>query len=197
MTSWDSGRRRALAQLEEHLAAGRVDEDIVPLLDAINSIEGLYTTSSCSGRIQVAASRLPGDKGVMRVIAKWHRAVTPMEVEAVLAATPEPDVWFAVHQPILHVAAKTLELARLVLVTARNAGFKHSGIQGLGGRYMVEIMSMEKLEAPLRLRGIDLVEPPLLPYLVEAADAMLEKAKERLRRLEAAFTQLQAHSGEQ
>ncbi len=188
--SWRAGREKALRQLREHLSRGRVDEDIIPLLDAINSIPWLYTTSSCSGRIQLAASPLPGDKGVMRIIAKWHRPVNPAEVEAALRGTREPDLWLAVHQPILHVAAESLEAGRRVLVLARNTGFKHSGIQGLGGRYMVEIMSMEKMEAPLRLRGVDLIDPALLPYIVEAADKMLRRAKERLRRLEAAFAAL-------
>ncbi len=189
---WAEGREKALRQLREHREQGRVDEDILPLLDAINSVPWLYTTSSCSGRIQLAASPLPGDKGVMRILAKWHRPVNPGEVEAVIRATGEPNLWFAVHQPILHVAAESLEAARRVLVLARNTGFKHSGIQGLGGRYMVEIMSMEKLEAPLRLRGLDLIDPALLPYLVEAADKMLLRAKARLHRLEEAFKELAA-----
>jgi len=35
-------------------------------------MDGYYTTSSCSGRVQVYASRLPGMKFDMVTLGKWH-----------------------------------------------------------------------------------------------------------------------------
>ncbi|RLE61167.1 MAG: hypothetical protein DRJ35_01205 [Thermoprotei archaeon] len=189
-TSWIAGRKKALNQLQEHMSQGRVDEDIIWLLNIINSNQNLYTTSSCSGRIQVAASPLPGDKGIMRILAKWHRKISPIELELVVTSTKEPNIWFAVHPPIFHIAAKDLETAKTVLNIARNNGFKHSGIQGMGKRYIVEIMSMEKLETPLRLNGIEMISVENYPYLVDAANKMLEKAKNRLKPLGDAFLSL-------
>lgn len=156
----------------------------------INRNPDLYTTSSCSGRIQVAASHLPGDKGIMRILAKWHRKISPIELELVVSSTKEPDIWFAVHPPIFHIAAKDLDTAKTVLNMARNNGFKHSGIQGMGKRFIVEIMSMEKLETPLRLKGVEIIPMENYPYLVDVANKMLEKAKRRLKPLGEAFLSL-------
>ena len=193
--SWILGKKKALEQLKRHLEEGRVDSDIVWLLEIINRHPGLYTTSSCSGRIQVAASPLPGDKGIMRIIAKWHRKITPIELELAVGSSDEPNIWFAVHPPILHVAAQNLDLAEKVLHVARNNGFKHSGIQGLGKRYIVEIMSMEKIETPLRLNGVEIVSVEKYPYLVDAANKLLERGKARLKPLGTAFISLVENVG--
>ncbi|AKG38131.1 MAG: tRNA-wybutosine modification methyltransferase TYW3 [Infirmifilum sp.] len=184
---WNELRDLALKQLEEHKLQGRVDQDIVWLLDLINSSPDYYTTSSCSGRIQVAAGAHPGDKGKLRVIAKWHRIIQPEELTLVLSSTNEDNVWFSVHPPIFHVVARDLRAAKRLLVAARNSGFKHSGIQGLGKRIIVEIMSMEKIETPLRLHGIQIVGYDSLVLLVEAANQALLRGKRRLSRLAEVF----------
>ncbi len=185
---WDALRRKALAQLESHKLEGRVDADIVWLLDLINSSPDYYTTSSCSGRIQVVAGRHPGEKGKLRVLAKWHRTITPEELRMVIEATDEDSVWFSVHPPIIHIVARDLNSARRLLVTARNSGFKHSGIQGLGKRIVVEVMSMEKIETPLRLGGVEVIAPEKYPLLVSVANELLLRGKSRLSRLAEAFT---------
>jgi len=184
---WLTLRRKALDQLELHKKEGRVDADILWLLDIVNSTESYYTTSSCSGRIQVIAGRHPGEKGRLRVLAKWHRPIAPEELLLVLNATSEENVWLSVHPPIMHIVARDIPSARRLLIAARNSGFKHSGIQGLGKRIVVEIMSMEKLEAPLRLKGSDIVSPEKYPLLVDAANELLLRGKSRLGKLAEAF----------
>ncbi len=184
---WEKLRDKALSQLREHLLQGRVDPDIVDLLDLINSSGDYYTTSSCSGRIQLAACEHPGEKGKLRVLAKWHRPIRVEELVLALSCSPEPSIWFSVHPPILHIVARDLEAARRLLVHARNSGFKHSGIQGLDRRVVVEVMSMERLETPLRLRGVDLLGPWAYPMLVEAANTLLVRSKMRLRKLKELF----------
>ncbi|MFZ8855216.1 MAG: tRNA-wybutosine modification methyltransferase TYW3 [Thermofilaceae archaeon] len=180
-------RSKALSQLREHMLQGRVDPDVVDLLDRINSSSDYYTTSSCSGRIQLAACEHPGEKGRLRVLAKWHRPIKVEELVLALSASQEPSIWFSVHPPILHIVARDLEAARRLLVNARNSGFKHSGIQGLGRRVVVEVMSMERLETPLRLLGVDLLEPWAYPMLVDAANRLLVRSKKRLEKLKELF----------
>lgn len=173
--------------MREHLLQGRVDPDIVDLLERINSSSDYYTTSSCSGRIQLAACEHPGEKGKLRVLAKWHRPIRVEELVLALNSSQEPSIWFSVHPPILHIVARDIEAAKRLLVRARNSGFKHSGIQGLGRRVVVEIMSMERLETPLRLHGMDLMGPWAYPMLVEAANKLLTRSKRRLEKLKELF----------
>jgi len=182
---FEAGRARALGSLMRDLEAGRVDPDIVPLLSLLNSSPRYYTTSSCSGRIQLAATRLPGEKFRMVVVAKWHRPLQPRELREVLAASRYPDLWMAVQGPILHVACRSLEAALALLEAARRAGLKHSGIQGLGERVMVELLSSDRIEAPLRLGGVDVMRGRVLDEFVERANEVLLRAKSRLDRLAA------------
>ncbi len=46
-------KREALQSLFTAMRDGKVDEDIIDILLLINSIKGIYTTSSCSGRIGI------------------------------------------------------------------------------------------------------------------------------------------------
>jgi tRNA wybutosine-synthesizing protein 3 len=182
--SWDTHRLKALQQFQSHLSSGRVDPDIVDFLKNINSTSNCYTTSSCSGRIQLSAGQHPGAKGELLVLAKWHRPITIEELSFVLANCDYPSLWFSVHPPIFHIVARDLRVAHWLLITARNTGFKHSGIQGVGRRIIVEIMSMERLEVPLRYNGDMVIKPEQLPALVNIANYMLKKGKDRLRLLE-------------
>jgi len=182
--NWEYYRSKALKQFEMHFQEGRVDQDIVGFLIKVNSTSNCYTTSSCSGRIQLSAGQYPGAKGEILVIAKWHRTISTEELNFVLANCDYPSLWLSVHPPIFHIVAKNLKVAWKLVVTARNTGFKHSGIQGLGKRIVVEIMSMEKLEVPLRYRGENIIDLEKLPTLVDIANFMLTRGKERLRRLE-------------
>ena len=169
-----------------------MDEDIVPFLELVNSLSDYYTTSSCSGRIQLAACEHPGEKGRLRVLAKWHRPISVWELLIPLDSSREPSIWFSVHPPILHVVARDMSAARALLVAARNSGFKHSGIQGLGRRIVVEVMTMERLEMPLRLGGVDVIQPWCYPRLVDAANRLLLRAKSRLENLRRVFEELSA-----
>ncbi|MEZ0346647.1 MAG: hypothetical protein ABWK01_08865 [Infirmifilum sp.] len=184
---WEELRRRAIQQLEEHKKDGRVDNDIIWLLDLINSTEEYYTTSSCSGRIQVSAGLHPGEKGKIRILAKWHRTIEAYELRHVIAASSEENIWFSVHPPIFHIAARDLKAAKRLLVVARNSGFKHSGIQGLKKRIIVEIMSMEKIETPLKLNGRLIIDYNSYELLLNVANLLLLRGKERLSRLALAF----------
>ncbi|MEM4665739.1 MAG: hypothetical protein QW650_01665 [Thermofilum sp.] len=186
-SDWDALKGKAIERLRRHLEEGAVDSDIVELLELVNSSRDYYTTSSCSGRIQLAACSHPGEKGKLRVLAKWHRPIEVWELTLALAASREPGVWFSVHPPIFHIVARNLKAAHRLLVAARNSGFKHSGIQGLGKRIVVEIMTMERLEMPLRLNGVDLVHPWSYPSIVKTANDLLSRSKKRLKKLEEVF----------
>ena len=185
---FERGRSKALQTLYRDLERGRVDLDLLPILSLLNSSPNYYTTSSCSGRIQVASTRIPGEKFKMIVIAKWHRPISVQELEGLLRFAAYPDIWLSVQGPILHVACKTMKDAVKLVNMARDSGFKHSGIQGVGRtRVMVEVLSAERVEAPLRLNGVEALNSEILEEFVARINEVLLKGKSRLRRLATAL----------
>ncbi len=192
---WTSRKRAFLRRLERERRQGRVDEDIVPLLRAINALDDYYTTSSCSGRIQVVAAEFPGDKWNMVTLAKWHRPVEPEEVVTVVRHVDYPNLWFSMQPPILHVICRTPAAAIRLVKLARASGFKRAGLQGARkNRYPVEIMGTERIETPLRLSGVWVVREEALPLLVRAANMLLVRSKERIERLRRAIEALAAEA---
>lgn len=188
MDAWSRRKAHFVRRMDEDLRLGRIDRDLVGLLSLINSIDCYYTTSSCSGRIQISACRLPGDKFSLITLAKWHRPVIPDEILRVIEASDEGNIWFSVQPPIFHVVCRSLRDAERLLVLIRNNGFKHSGIQGINySRVVVEVSSTERMEVPLRLGGVDIVRPEALPSLVEAANELLLRSKKRISKLEEAL----------
>lgn len=184
MNIWERAKKEYLEVFEEELKRGRVDKDIVWLIRKINLLEDYYTTSSCSGRIQVTANRVPGEKFNLITLAKWHRVIKVEELSMVIDSSCEENLWFSVQPPILHVICKDLESAEKLLEIARNSGFKHSGIQGLNPqRIVVEITSSERIESPLRLRGVEFMDKEKLQVLVNIANELLIRGKSRLVRL--------------
>jgi len=188
--SWIMRKNHYVNRLLKEKKEGRVDEDIVPLLELINSLNAYYTTSSCSGRIQIAETEIPGEKGVMRVVAKWHRPITAEELKATVEASEARNLWLGVQPPILHIMCRSIDAALEMLVIARGSGFKRAGIQGIKeGRCPVEIIGTERIEMPLTLDGKLIVEYEKYPLLVEKVNRVLLKSKERIRRLENALKQ--------
>ncbi len=177
---WEIRRNEALSRLEEHLRAGRVDQDIVDLLRLINSLNYAFTTSSCSGRIQLYEAELPGSKFNMRTLGKWHRPISLEELKPLIRGE---NLWMAVLPPILHMSVKRGYEPRF-LQLLRNSGFKRAGIISVSeDEAIVEASGTERLEAPLIVRGVQVYRDEALPLIVERANQLLLKSKDRLRRL--------------
>jgi len=176
---WFEAKRRALTMLEEHIRAGRVDEDVLDLLRAINSREDLFTTSSCSGRIQLYEAELPGMKFELRTVGKWHR---PIDVEELVLNGD--NLWMAVLPPILHVSARDMRSALSFISLARRAGFKRGGINSAKDfKVNVEIQGTERMDVPLILDGRRVVPEDVLPEIVDRANRLLVRSKMRIRKL--------------
>ncbi|MEM1567330.1 MAG: hypothetical protein QXI84_02500 [Thermofilaceae archaeon] len=190
MHPFDKGKARALRSLLRSIELGLVDPDVIPILSLINGSADYYTTSSCSGRIQLAATRLPGEKFHMLVIAKWHEPVSPSSLVEVLEAASFEDLWLSVQGPILHIACKSLDAARQLISAARAAGLKHSGIMSIGSSVMVELIASDRIETPVRLDGKPVLRDEVLINFVERANEVLMRAKGKLSRLEGALEPL-------
>ena len=177
---WSIRRREALRRLEEHVRQGRVDPDVIDLLKVINSLGYAFTTSSCSGRIQLYQAELPGSKFEMKTLGKWHRPVKASEVRERIRGE---NVWLAVLPPILHISVRRDKEAHF-LSLLRESGFKRVGIFSISDdEALIEASGSERLETPLILSGVRTYREEALSLIVEAANRLLLKSKTRLTRL--------------
>ncbi len=181
---WIRRRESTLAELGSHMEAGRVDEDIISLLKVINSLSYAFTTSSCSGRIQIYAASEPGDKFGIRTLGKWHSPITVGDLARTLEDGSD-SIWLAVLPPIIHVATCGVKAAFHLLDLLRSAGFKRAGIiSAARDGITLEAIGTERMETPLRLSGVDVPREDAIPLIVERANSLLTRSKVRIRRLE-------------
>ena len=148
---WELMRSRALERLAREIMNGAVDEEVLELLDALNSTEKVFTTSSCAGRITVLCSDAPpNDKVAARIMFKSHSPVSVREVkEAIENAQNCAYVWAKSSHPLLDLMVKELDLAWRLVDLAKRAGFKYSGVQRSRDYYRVIIRSNDNIQIPM------------------------------------------------
>lgn len=127
---------------------GGVDAPIAPLLDALNSLPDLFTTSSCSGRVSVLAQPPPppppqqqGELGVAKTKKKargggWvyisHDPADPEALVEVLFGGKEDggggdELVFRFEPMIVAVECRDAAVAAALVAAAVGAGFRESG----------------------------------------------------------------------
>ncbi|MBK5190629.1 MAG: hypothetical protein JJE19_03930 [Methanosarcinales archaeon] len=177
-------KKRAL----ERLRIRGADEEVEAILEKINSLDGFFTTSSCSGRIVLICLPEIGAKREARFIGKWHRQVKKGEVlEAMSDATPpiKGEIWLIAQSPIVHVACGSLDKATALLRIAVESGFKYSGIKAItkdNEKVMVEMMSTERMDVPLGKDDEMFCSEAYLDFILSKANFMLERGKDKLKR---------------
>lgn len=177
---WLDFKRRKLEGYIKAKERGEVDEDVIPLLDLINSFDCYVTLSSCSGRIAVMDMPEFGDKVESVFLGKWHRCVSFEEVfEAV--GLGKQTTWLIMFPPIIHVACRDLESAERLMKIANDSGLRRSGLISLRHN-VVEINTLERLEAPVAVKGRLVVGIEGLRVMVDFANKKLERSKDKLRR---------------
>ena len=152
-TDFLENKKNALQKLKIARSENKVDIDILSILDIINSSNEYYTTSSCFGRIALLELPVIGDKKNAKFIGKWHRTINSDEVISSLEKTDKGQLWLLAQSSIIHIGAKTNESADKLLKIAYSCGFKHSGFKSLENRYIIEICSTERLDAPVGQDG--------------------------------------------
>ncbi|MBM3309774.1 MAG: hypothetical protein FJY77_05900 [Candidatus Altiarchaeales archaeon] len=207
MNRFAKQKKHALNKLNVSIRVGDTDKEIVPLLNAINSLQDYYTTSSCAGRIQLFNDL--GSKIRNNSIACWHRKVSPGEVVKEVKAVKPPHLhkgfipdprrgegvsgilYFKCEPPILHIAARDIESAGKLLNTAREAGFKHSGIQAIKPeRVIVELISTETIDAPIMEKDGKLISDEYIRYLAKLANKKYMKSQAKIKKLERKIKEL-------
>lgn len=178
---WDEYKKRKFETYIRAKEKKEVDEDIIPLLDLINSFDCYVTLSSCSGRIAVIDMPKFGNKVESKFLGKWHRSVDYREVlEAIKKG--KMTTWLIMYPPIIHVACKDLESAEKLMIIANNVGLRRSGLISIKNN-VVEINTLERLEVPVAISGKMIVNEDALRIMVDIANEKLKRSKEKLQRL--------------
>ncbi|NJE54186.1 hypothetical protein [Thermococcus sp. 21S9] len=189
-------KREALVSLFTAMREGKVDEDIIDLLLLINSIRGIYTTSSCSGRIGIIEEPALGAKPLSRWLIKVHREMTFPEAKKALENAKEGLIFLKSQPPIFHVVAEDLEKAKRLHELGLASGFKYTTFKVISNRYLVEINATEYLTAPLGRDGRVMASDDYLRFALEIGNSMLRRSKGRLPRLMKNFEKLREELGE-
>ena len=184
-----------LEKLNQAKIRGEVDEDIIDLLDMINSIPFIYTTSSCSGRIMLIDVPFNQKKDASNRIAKWHRPVDFDSVWRIISSyDPMGTLWFKQESFIVALAVPSIEWASYLIRLARLFGFKESGIRSINlnaKHVFLDISGTEKLHVPISLstKGL-IITREYGEFLVEIANKLLLRTKNKLDLLRSVIMRL-------
>jgi len=178
---FNNQKKTFLAKLDKS-KKGSIDKEIAHLVKKINSSERYYTTSSCSGRV-VLIEKKSEKKQECRWLFVSHKKIALKEIKNALKKISEHPVWFRFEPLILHVAARTIEDAQILVSKAREAGFKRTGIQSTKNKIIVEIASTEVIDAIIADKGKLLIDEDYLNVLVDEANKKSEKNNKKIKRL--------------
>jgi len=181
---WARVKEEALRAVEDERDIGYLDPGISGILEQLNSLPLVATTSSCIGRVALVEGEWhwERDEGA-RIVYKTHGALREEDVLTVLARGYR-NLWLKATGPILHMRTPSMECALHILAVARRAGFKHSGIISAGGPggIVVELIAATQFYTPLILNGRRLVrlDRESLAQLVNAANETVREGRRRL-----------------
>lgn len=163
---------------------GSIDNKIKKLADKINSLDDFYTTSSCSGRILLSAIPPSNKKNKVQYLFCSHKKIEFNQIkDIIIKKLSKNDVWFRVDPVILHIACKNINSAKKFLNTARDIGFRRSGIISIGSRIIMELISTEKIDTIIGKNGKLLIDEGYFKVLVKEGNKKLENTWRKIGKL--------------
>ena len=178
------GKKIALVKLKKAIKENQVDSGIKSILNIINKSEDYYTSSSCFGRIVLLEIPAIGDKKEAKSLGKWHRTIEVNELLSAAKNAKDGQLWLLSQSPIIHITAKSDNAADKILKTARACSFKNSGLKSLGKKIVVEVLSTERLDAPIGKNGELFCNNEHLDLLVNISNEIIEKSTLKLKKFE-------------
>lgn len=175
---------------------GSIDPKIKKLVDRINSLNGFFTTSSCSGRMLLFSIPKSNKKNEVQYLFASHKKIKHEDIKKILKTiitkiklkNIKNDIWLRVDGAILHVASNNMDSARKLLNAARDIGFRRSGIISLGkNRVTMELVSTENIEAIVSKKGRLVIGEDYLRVLIKEGNAKLEKTWKKIDKLHRAL----------
>lgn len=176
-------KKLTMQKLETAKKEKKVDSDIIPVLDIINSYEEYYTSSSCYGRIVLLELPELGDKKNAKWLGKWHRTISSEELLEAFSNSEKGMLWLLAQSPIIHVFAKDFESADKLVKLAVSCGFKNSGFKTAEKNIIVELNSTERLDSPVGKDKTMFYDKDNIDFLVDIANDVFEKSNAKLLKL--------------
>lgn len=150
MDTWADIRRYHLKKLMEAIKEDKVDRDILPILNIINSFDEYVTKSSCYGRITFTVEKGLIRKGEGKVINKIHGPVDVEYIRGVSSSMDEGVLWLNIESTIIHVASKTYEDGLKLYGIALDSGYSESSVYSMSKRGVtIEILYTSKYSIPI------------------------------------------------
>jgi len=180
-------KKQFMDKLYEAKKSGLVDEDIIDLLDIINSLPFAYTTSSCSGRIMLIDIPPSEKKYESYRLARWHSPISFNEFwETINNYKPFGTLWLKVDSFIIAFAVDSIEWASFFLKLSRLIGLKYSGVRSIQPSFdhvMMDVMSTEHVHLPVSdsKKGV-LIGEEYARYIYEISIKKLKKTKDKMER---------------
>lgn len=180
--------KQAILAKPDKSKKGTYDPQIKKLCSLINQHPDFVTTSSCSGRIVLLQLPKQAKKNNARFLFQSHTLIKAHHIKEKLQHYAEKDLLtFKQEAPILHIATKSSPLAEALITLGQHCGFKRSTIITTKKKIVVEIRSMEQIEAPIVDKHM-LISDDYLRYLVNCANQKLKKGWQQIQKLEKRWT---------
>jgi tRNA wybutosine-synthesizing protein 3 len=168
-------RKKDILSKEDKSNIGGWDKHIWELCNKINSLDNYYTTSSCSGRIMIIVDQDKKSPNLFEFVS--HNQIKELKIPR------EGDHKFKQEPPILHIACKDTNSAKIILNKIRDAGWKRAGIISLGKNIIIEVLGTDKIEFPLVKNGKLLVDEDFLELVIEKSNKNLQKGWDKINQL--------------
>ena len=171
---------------------GSMDNKIKKLVNKINSLDKFYTTSSCSGRVLLLVIPQSNKKNKVQYLFCSHKKIKHNNIKKILKTIItkikfkkiKNNVWFKIEPVILHVACENINNAKKFLNTARDIGFRRSGIISIRkDKIIMELISTEKIETIISKNGKLLIDENYFSVLVKEGNKKLENTWEKIKKL--------------
>lgn len=166
MDTFDKTKADIIASLGvvDYSPKGSIDKNIIPVIEAVNSHDGIVTTSSCAGRVSVfvegdkSKQQKVGGKGegghwlftthdASDLVPQWRKGLDEYRtVEPVDPKAPKRYVLYKFEPFILHIKCRNFDVAKKLFSLALFCGFRESGI---GSNNNVAIRTSMRIDAPL------------------------------------------------
>ncbi|MBU0470976.1 MAG: hypothetical protein KKA62_01400 [Nanoarchaeota archaeon] len=175
--TFNNEKKTFLAKLDKSKKGG-IDEKVISLINAINEKDNYYTTSSCSGRVNLWKGKEKKNE------AEWLKVShNPISIKFFELDDKAGLIWLRVEPFILHVACRDLEAANFFLDKAKKF-FKKSCLLSISNKIIVEIRGSETMEMPLYLEG-ELLFSGKFSWLEQEVNRKLNRIWEGIEKLEA------------
>jgi tRNA wybutosine-synthesizing protein 3 len=172
-------KKKTLSKIDKS-KKGEIDSDILDIVNYINSKDNYYTTSSCSGRINII-SKKSGKKYDCDWLITSHDQIGFKELKLILEKPSEYKTWFREEPMILHVCCKNIVDANHFLKIAKTI-YKRAGIISIEKRIIVEIIGSEFMDTIISKDRKMLVSDDYIKVLIEEANLKLASNKTGLKR---------------